>query len=39
MDINRLISAANLQPELKAMAIELRNSLESIMKAGASGNG
>ena len=38
MDLNPLINAANLQPKLKAMAIEVRNSLESIMKAGASGD-
>jgi len=38
MDLNPLINAANLQPELKAMAIEVRNSLESIMKAGAGGD-
>ena len=38
MDLNLLINAAHLQPGLKARAIEVRNSLENIMKAGANGD-
>jgi uncharacterized protein (DUF302 family) len=38
MDLNLLINAAHLQPALKARAIEVRNSLENIMKAGANGD-
>ncbi len=38
MDLNLLINAANLQPELKTRAIEIRNNLENIMKAGANGD-
>ena len=38
MDLNLLISAANLQPELKARAIEVRDNLENIMRAGAIGD-
>lgn len=37
MDLNILINAANLKPELKAKAIEVRDMLESIMRAGANG--
>ncbi len=37
MDLNLLINAANLSPEMKAKAIEVRDTLESIMKAGANG--
>ena len=37
MDLNMLISAAQLTPEMKAKAIEVRDILESIMKAGANG--
>ncbi|MEO1765731.1 DUF302 domain-containing protein [Thiobacter aerophilum] len=37
MDLNMLINAANLKPELKAKAIEVRDMLESIMRAGANG--
>ncbi len=38
MDLNLLINAANLQPELKAKAIEVRDNLENIMRAGANGD-
>jgi uncharacterized protein (DUF302 family) len=38
MDLNLLINAANLQPELKAKAIEVRDNLENIMQAGANGD-
>jgi len=38
MDLNLLINAANLQPELKAKAIEVRDMLENIMRAGATGD-
>ncbi len=38
MDLNLLINAANLQPELKTRAIEIRDNLENIMKAGANGD-
>lgn len=38
MDLNLLINAANLQPELKARAIEIRDNLENIMQAGANGD-
>jgi uncharacterized protein (DUF302 family) len=38
MDLNLLIKAANLQPELKKRAIEVRDNLENIMKAGANGD-
>jgi len=38
MDLNLLINVANLQPELKARAIEIRNNLENIMQAGANGD-
>ena len=37
MDLNILINSANLDPKLKEKAIEVRNSLENIMKAGANG--
>ncbi|TCV82879.1 DUF302 domain-containing protein [Sulfurirhabdus autotrophica] len=37
MDLNILINSANLNPKLKEKAIEVRNNLESIMKAGANG--
>ena len=37
MDINLLINAAKLDPGLKAKAIEVRDSLLNIMKAGANG--
>ncbi|TCS72453.1 uncharacterized protein (DUF302 family) [Sulfuritortus calidifontis] len=38
MDLNMLINAAKLTPEMKAKAIEVRDTLESIMKAGANGD-
>ena len=38
MDLNLLINAANLQPDLKAKAIEVRDNLENIMRAGAVGD-
>lgn len=38
MDLNLLINAADLQPELKAKAIEVRDNLENIMRAGANGD-
>lgn len=38
MDLNLLINAANLRPELKAKAIEVRDNLENIMRAGAIGD-
>ena len=38
MDLNLLINVANLQPDLKAKAIEVRDNLENIMRAGASGD-
>ena len=38
MDLNVLINSANLNPKLKEKAIEVRNNLESIMKAGANGD-
>lgn len=38
MDLNLLINAANLQPALKAKAIEVRDNLENIMRAGATGD-
>jgi uncharacterized protein (DUF302 family) len=38
MDLNMLINAANLTPEMKAKAIEVRDTLLSIMKAGANGD-
>lgn len=38
MDLNLLINVANLQPELKAKAIEVRDNLENIMHAGAIGD-
>ena len=37
MDLNLLINAAKLDPKLKAKAIEVRDSLMNIMKAGANG--
>ncbi len=37
MDLNMIINAAQLTPEMKAKAIEVRDILESIMKAGANG--
>jgi uncharacterized protein (DUF302 family) len=37
MDLNLLINAANLKPELKAKAIEVRDMLENIMRAAANG--
>lgn len=37
MDLNMVIGAAQLTPEMKAKAIEVRDILESIMKAGANG--
>lgn len=37
MDLNMIIGAAKLTPEMKAKAIEVRDTLESIMKAGANG--
>ena len=37
MDLNILIDSAGLNPKLKEKAIEVRNNLESIMKAGANG--
>jgi uncharacterized protein (DUF302 family) len=38
MDLNLLINVSNLDPELKAKAIEVRDNLENIMRAGASGD-
>lgn len=38
MDLNMLIKVANLKPELKAKAIEVRDQLENIMRAGANGD-
>lgn len=38
MDLNLLINVANLKPELKAKAIEVRDQLENIMRAGANGD-
>ena len=38
MDLNLLINVANLNPELKAKAIEVRDNLENIMRAGANGD-
>lgn len=38
MDLNLLINAANLKPELKAKAIEVRDMLENIMRAAANGD-
>ena len=38
MDLNLLINVSNLSPELKAKAIEVRDQLENIMRAGASGD-
>ena len=35
MDLNLLINASKLDPNLKAKAIEVRDSLPNIMKAGA----
>lgn len=37
MDLNMIINVANLSPEMKTKAIEVRDTLESIMKAGANG--
>ena len=37
MDLNLLINASKLDPNLKAKAIEVRDSLLNIMKAGANG--
>ena len=37
MDLNLLINAAKLDPNLKAKAIEVRDGLMNIMKAGANG--
>ena len=37
MDLNILIDSAGLNPNLKKKAIEVRNNLENIMKAGANG--
>lgn len=36
-DLNPLINVANLNPQLKTRAVEVRDQLESIMKAGANG--
>ena len=38
MDLNILINGTNLNPKLKAKAIEVRDNLENIMKAGANGD-
>ena len=38
MDLNVLINSANLNPKLKEKAIEVRDNLENIMKAGANGD-
>ena len=38
MDLNLLINAANLQPVTQSHGNRSANSLERIMKAGASGN-
>ncbi len=37
MDLDTIIRAAELSPEMQAKAIEVRDTLESIMKAGAQG--
>jgi uncharacterized protein (DUF302 family) len=37
MDLNILIESTNLNPKLKEKAIEVRDNLENIMKAGANG--
>lgn len=37
MDLNMLINMANLDPKLKEKAIEVRDKLQDIMKAGANG--
>ena len=37
MDLNILIESAGLNPKLKEKAVEVRDNLESIMKAGANG--
>jgi len=37
LDLNVLINAANLNPKLKELAAQVRNSLEDIMKAGVNG--
>jgi uncharacterized protein (DUF302 family) len=38
MDLNPLIKAADLPPEIKARAEQVRNNLENIMQAGANGD-
>lgn len=38
MDLNLLINAANLKPELRAKAVEVRDMLENIMRAAANGD-
>ena len=38
MDLDMLLKVADLKPELKAKAIEVRNKLEEIMRAGANGD-
>jgi uncharacterized protein (DUF302 family) len=38
MDLNLLINVSNLQPDLKAKAVEVRDMLENIMRAGANGD-
>jgi uncharacterized protein (DUF302 family) len=38
MDLDMLLKVANLKPELKAKAIEVRDKLEAIMRAGANGD-
>ena len=37
LDLNVLINAANLNPKLKELAVQVRNNLEGIMKAGVNG--
>ncbi len=38
MDLDMLLNLADLKPELKAKAIEVRDKLEDIMRAGANGD-
>jgi uncharacterized protein (DUF302 family) len=38
LDLNMLITGAQLDPKLKGLAIEVRDSLEAIVKAGANGD-
>ncbi len=38
MDLNMLLNVADLKPALKAKAIEVRDKLEDIMRAGANGD-